>query len=58
MTDKPICYICNEEILANNPLQVKDGFAHRQCWINEANKKIQTIVSKDTSHTRKLSENV
>ena len=56
MTDKPICYICNEEILANNPLQVKEGFAHRTCWISNTNKKIKDIAAKDTSHTRKLSQ--
>ena len=36
---RPVCIICNKEIEVVNPLELRDGFAHRVCYIKGTTKK-------------------
>lgn len=40
MSDNPICCVCNEKIEVSNPLEMKEGFFHRTCWLAKTAKEI------------------
>lgn len=33
--ESPFCVVCNQRINVGNPLQMKEGFFHRVCWIKQ-----------------------
>ena len=47
MPDKPICVICEEQIQVTNPLEIQEGFVHRECWIKKTNARFGHKVKGD-----------